>query len=85
MLVTYSLPNMILVGSYGDTWPKDLVNRSYMTNGLCGPGTTYACPKTDMPFPRPNTYHFDPAGKLVPPDPAGQPAFDPRLLTVGGK
>jgi hypothetical protein len=84
MLVTYSLPNALLVGAYGDAWPNDVVKRSYMTNGLCGPGTTYRCPDGKTPSPRPGDHHVDLQGRLVPPDPAGQPAFDPRLLPGGG-
>jgi hypothetical protein len=26
-----------------DPWPQDVVSRSYLTNGLCGPGTPYEC------------------------------------------
>ena len=39
-----NLPLGMIAGLYSDTWPADIVERSYFTNGLCGPGTDYACP-----------------------------------------
>ena len=34
----------------GDPYPKDYVERSYFTNGLCGPGTPYECPTSEHRF-----------------------------------
>ncbi len=42
-LVFYNIPNVI-IGMKADTWPKDLQERSYFTNGLCGAGTDRLCP-----------------------------------------
>jgi hypothetical protein len=44
---------------------QDIVDRSYLLNGICGPGTTYACPGKDIPMPRPESAHVDPQGQLV--------------------
>ena len=30
--------------AHGGAWPEDVVKRSYLTGGLCGPGTNLACP-----------------------------------------
>jgi hypothetical protein len=45
----------------------DVLNRSYIMDGICGPGTTYACPGPDVPIPRPNSKHVDLNGHLVGP------------------
>jgi hypothetical protein len=44
---------------------QEIVDRSYLLNGICGPGTTYACPGKDIPMPRPESAHVDPQGQLV--------------------
>jgi hypothetical protein len=46
-------------------WSKDVQQRSYFMHGLCGTGTSYACPSDSLPIPRPGSLHVDPAGKLV--------------------
>ena len=51
----YNLP-MGLVGMQADPWPKDVLRRSYFTNGICGPGTSYACPGPDDPLARPRSF-----------------------------
>jgi hypothetical protein len=43
LFVGYNLPNA-WVGSHELGWPKDLQNRSYLTDRLCGPGTDNLCP-----------------------------------------
>jgi hypothetical protein len=45
-------------------WPADVINRSYFLNNLCGPGTEYACPGSDVPIPHLNSPHVGPDGKL---------------------
>lgn len=49
LFVGYNLPNG-LVGASGQAWPKDLVNRSYLRDGLCGPGTVNQCPTREHGF-----------------------------------
>lgn len=48
-------------------WPKDIIERSYFTNNLCGPGTEYACSGPNVPIPRPDSAHLSPDGELVVP------------------
>jgi hypothetical protein len=55
-------------GLYQHTWPNDVISRSYLTDGLCGPGTTYACPGGAIPIPRAQSSHVSPDGQLVKPD-----------------
>lgn len=63
-LLGYVIPtNAIAIN--GDEWPKDTLERSYFTNGICGDGTTYACPGQGTPIPREKSAHVDPDGKLV--------------------
>jgi hypothetical protein len=63
------------IAIHGDSWPKDTLERSYFTNGLCGDGTDYACPGQGVPIPRPKSAHLDPAGDLVP----GEVPLEPHV------
>jgi hypothetical protein len=63
----YTLPSSLLA-LHGGPWPKDVVARSYLTDGLCGPGTSYACSSPAIPIPRPHSSHLSPDNQLVPHD-----------------
>lgn len=56
---------MISVSTHTRAWPDDVINRSYFLNGLCGPGTEYACPGRKVPMPHGPSAHVGPDGKLV--------------------
>jgi hypothetical protein len=47
---------------------EDILDRSYIMNGVCGQGTSFACPGADIPIPRPGSQVVDPSGRLVEPD-----------------
>jgi hypothetical protein len=74
-LALFGATNVLLLGLYNipinyfglhvGSPAKDVVNRSYLMDGICGPGTTYACPGKDIPIPRRGTFHVDPQGHLV--------------------
>ena len=66
--VAYLVYNLTfsIMGLYGDPWPRDVLSRSYLTDGFCGAGTTYACPSPKLPLARRNSSHVDPSGQLVP-------------------
>jgi hypothetical protein len=49
---------------HADSWPTDITTRSYMTNGICGDGTEYACSGADIPIPRSGSRHVTPQGDL---------------------
>jgi hypothetical protein len=64
-VVTADLP--YLVASMNQrAWPAEVVSTSYLVDGICGPGTTYACPGPNIPIPRPDSVHVGPDGRLVP-------------------
>jgi Spirocyclase AveC-like len=56
-----------------DGWPKDIQKRSYLTDGLCGPGTSYACPGANVPIAKRGAAFFDPSGRVVIPAHALKP------------
>ena len=67
LLFFYNGP-MAVIGIMGDTWPKDVAERSYFHQQLCGPGTDYACPTLGTPLPHHNSASITPEGDLVIPD-----------------
>jgi hypothetical protein len=73
-LLGYNLPHQFFAIHSGP-WPKDITSRSYLTDGFCGPLTTYACAGPNTPIPRPNSSHVSPEGKLVGPDTKNTPIF----------
>jgi hypothetical protein len=63
-MVIYSLL-WATIGLHSSEWPKDITDRSYLTNNLCGPGTGpnpadpgYACPGPGVPIPRPGSTYI---------------------------
>jgi hypothetical protein len=66
MLVVYNAPLQIFA-MHAEPWPEDILSRSYLTDGFCGPGTTYACSGVNTPIPRRGGLHKDLQGNLVPP------------------
>ena len=55
-----------VTGLYADTWIPDVLNRSYFTSGICGPGTDYACSGPGIAIPRrDDSIHVGPDGQLV--------------------
>lgn len=66
MLVGYNLPFQV-ISSRATGWPRDFVSRSYFTNGVCGPGTTFECPGEGVPLVRAGAARVGPDGTLVTP------------------
>ncbi|MFE3001693.1 spirocyclase AveC family protein [Nocardia sp. NPDC059246] len=48
---TYNLPNTWM-GLHSSEWPKDVQERSYLTDHLCGASVNRACPGPGIPIPR---------------------------------
>jgi hypothetical protein len=56
------------LGTHADNFPEDVLNRSYLTNMMCGPGTDYACPGRRVPIVvGRDSAHATPQGTLVAP------------------
>lgn len=53
-LGVYNVPMTALFSSKSAEWPRDLQERSYLTDGMCGEGTSWACPGTNVPLNRGN-------------------------------
>jgi Spirocyclase AveC-like len=64
-VVTADLP-YVFVSMNQRAWPAEVVSTSYLVDGICGPGTTYACPGPNVPIPRRDSAHVGPDGRLVP-------------------
>ncbi len=49
-----------------DFFPAEVIDRSYFTNAMCGPGTDYACPGPTVPISvGPDSAHATPDGRFV--------------------
>ena len=46
----YWLPYWTIWGAHSSNFPMDIQKRSYLMNGLCGPGTDRACPDPNVPL-----------------------------------
>jgi hypothetical protein len=57
-----------VLGIMGDSWPKDVAERSYFHQQLCGEGTDYACPTLGVPIAHHDSASINPRGELVVPD-----------------
>ncbi|AIJ21310.1 spirocyclase AveC family protein [Amycolatopsis methanolica] len=67
MFVLFTLPWQWF-GLHTDDYPQGILDRSYMTNGMCGQGSEYACPGPDIPVVRgPGSPYATPDGRLVQP------------------
>jgi hypothetical protein len=49
--MTYNVPNY-WIGTHSKEWQQDLVDRGYLTDGLCGAQTDRACPGPGVPLGR---------------------------------
>ena len=77
MLCCYTIPNTIMSLNQ-PTWPKDLQQRSYLTNFVCGADTGgRLCPGPYVPIVRNTSAYEAPGGKLVLPAGARVPSILP--------
>jgi hypothetical protein len=82
VLIFYTVPQTALFSSKAASWPRDVQNRSYLTDGLCGAGTVWACPGPNIPLNRgPQSISIGPDGKLVLPQGVKLPKTVPFVLT----
>jgi hypothetical protein len=69
--VTANIPDQWF-GTHAGAIPQDVLGRSYLLNGQCGPGTDQACPGPRVPMPvGPLSAHVRPDGTFT--APAGLP------------
>jgi hypothetical protein len=77
MFCCYTLPNTIMSINQ-PSWPKDLQQRSYLTDYVCGAGTGgRLCPGPDVPVARNTSAYESPGGKLVLPKGTKVPGIVP--------
>ena len=83
LFLTYNVPNY-WIGTHSKEWQRDLIDRSYFTDGLCGQGTDRACPGPGVPLSRNDnsdsgkgSVYITPDGKAVIPPNTKLPAQYP--------
>lgn len=82
MLVTYNIPVATFIASHPAEWPKEVQERSYFTNGICGSGTTRLCPQDGLPTFGEQQISVSAGGRLVVPEQVDLPdAFVPFIET----
>jgi hypothetical protein len=62
-MISYNIPYWI-TNNDNASWPKSTQQASYWTNGICGPGTHYACPSPDNPIFTRGGIGFTPNGTV---------------------
>jgi hypothetical protein len=84
VMVCYNVPNAV-IGAHSTAWPKDIQQRSYLTDYVCGAGTDRACPGTVVPLSRGNNgAYMNRQGQLVLPGDRKPPALVPFVHSGGG-
>ena len=66
-MLSYTVP-INFFGMHSGTWIKDVRNRSYLMDGLCGAKTDRACPGPDIAIARPDSVYITPEGGVGRPD-----------------
>ena len=67
LLVTYHVPQMIWAANAHE-YPRDVQNRSYFLERMCGPDVNRACPGPNVPLSRPGAGYLDWSHHYVPPE-----------------
>jgi hypothetical protein len=84
LLLTYHGPMLMWQSVHAGPWPKEIQERSYLTDHLCGAGSEQACPGPGIPIPRPGSPYLDPSGKLIVPPGVSLPTAVPYIDTPTG-
>jgi hypothetical protein len=84
VMCCYNIPNAV-IGAHSTAWPKDIQERSYFTDGMCGQGTGRACPGPAVPLVRGNhSPYLTTGGKLRVPAGTEVPTVVPFVKHGGG-
>jgi hypothetical protein len=84
MLLFYTVPNTVMSINQ-PAWPRDLQERSYLTNGVCGAGTDRSCPGPGTPIVRQGAPYLGPDGRMViPPGTEPQPIIPFKHIGQAG-
>jgi hypothetical protein len=73
ILIVYFMPYWAIWGAHDSTFPNDIQKRSYLMDGICGPGTHRACPGPNVPLSRAHSVTITPTGKIYIPNGATKP------------
>jgi len=65
-LITFTVP-VAFITAHGRKWPADVQKRSYLTDQICGVGTSRACPGPAVPLSRGRSAYLSPDGHLIVP------------------
>jgi hypothetical protein len=68
IVVVYWLPYWAIWDAHDSTFPRDVQRRSYLIDGICGPGTQRACPGPNIPLFRAHSLTVTPQGTVANPD-----------------
>jgi hypothetical protein len=74
--VFYNLP-VQWFAMHAESWPQDLLKRSYFMMGICGDGTDRLCPDPALPMYRNGSGYINPDGQLVLPQGVELPKIVP--------
>ncbi|OBF25465.1 spirocyclase, AveC family [Mycobacterium kubicae] len=74
--VFYNIPAQWLA-LHAESWPNDILKRSYFLMGICGEGTNRLCPDPALPTPGKKSGYIDPGGHVVFPPGVQLPAIVP--------
>ena len=73
VIIGYFMPYWAFWGAHDSTFPKDVQDRSYLMDGICGPGTQRACPGPNVPLFRAHSITITPQGTIANPDGGHRP------------
>jgi Spirocyclase AveC-like len=73
ILIVYWFPYWAIWGAHDSSFPRDVQARSYLMDGICGPGTQRACPGPNVPLFRAHSVTITPSGTLSAPAGAALP------------
>jgi hypothetical protein len=65
LLIVFTIGWIVFSLQPGLQWTGDTFDRSYLRNGICGPGTPIACPASGIPPNIVGSLRIDPEGNMI--------------------